>query len=457
MNPRTFSDDPKFIPFLYVLNQLLLKTSAVTVLNSLLFLITNDTLHLLPYDRACLFDLSGAQPKLVSISGQSEVSDTAPLVLQFEALAQAISTVPEPLALLEEHFPLSERERWRDLQKQNPAAVYWLPIYYDKKIILGLWLEQWGRHAFQMPITPLEPLLKDFLLPAYGIAWTRVAPRLSLKGAIAKNPKRAYLFSLALLAALFFIHLPLRIVAPCELISSNPYPIRAPLDGVIREIVVKTGQRVKTKDLLIQYESQAQLASLHSAEKQLLAKRLEVQRAAVLGSDDEQLKNELGILEAQKQKEEASLDFVRYEAGRLNVESPTDGIVVIDTPWDWIGRPVKAGEKILTVSDPDHTRVKIWIPDSDNVPLDTRKPIKIFLNTSPTHSYSAQIEYISNESTINERETPSFVAMADWINGPPPETKLGLKGSAVLYGESVSLIYYLLRRPWFALRNLIGM
>ena len=39
MNPRTFSDDPKFIPFLYVLNQLLLKTSAVTALNSLLFLI----------------------------------------------------------------------------------------------------------------------------------------------------------------------------------------------------------------------------------------------------------------------------------------------------------------------------------------------------------------------------------------------------------------------------------
>jgi multidrug efflux pump subunit AcrA (membrane-fusion protein) len=284
----------------------------------------------------------------------------------------------------------------------------------------------------------------------------RVSHRLSLRKALTKNPRRTYAIALVVVALLLLIRLPLRIVAPCEIVSSHPYPIRAPLEGVVKEIVVKPGEWVNKDDLLLLYENQVQKASLQSAEKQLLAKELELQRAAVLGWKDEQLQNELAILKAQKQKEEASLKFTQYEVGLLEVKSPIAGVAVIDSPEDWRGRPVKAGEKILTVSDPNHTKVKIWIPESDNVPLDPAKAVKIFLNTAPSYSYAAQIEYISNEASINENEIPSFVAMANWTGDQPTDAKLGLKGSAVLYGESVSLFYYILRRPWYALRNLIG-
>ncbi|NCF71464.1 MAG: hypothetical protein GWP59_07165, partial [Chlamydiales bacterium] len=50
----------------------------------------------------------------------------------------------------------------------------------------------------------------------------------------------------------------------------------------------------------------------------------------------------------------------------------------------------------------------------------------------------------------------SFVSEADWGETKSSDIKLGLKGSAILYGEEVSLFYWLMRRPWSSFRKLVG-
>ena len=39
---------------------------------------------------------------------------------------------------------------------------------------------------------------------------------------------------------------------------------------------------------------------------------------------------------------------------------------------------------------------------------------------------------------------------------PGPDVKMGLKGTAILYGDEVPLGYWLIRRPLAAVRRFIG-
>ena len=47
------------------------------------------------------------------------------------------------------------------------------------------------------------------------------------------------------------------------------------------------------------------------------------------------------------------------------------------------------------------------------------------------------------------------MAEGDWVK-PVTDVKLGVKGSAVLYGERVSLLYYIFRKPLMTVRDFLG-
>ena len=89
--------------------------------------------------------------------------------------------------------------------------------------------------------------------------------------------------------------------------------------------------------------------------------------------------------------------------------------------------------------------------------LDREKTIKIILNIDPTNGRQAKLLYIANASIVNDKHVPSFVAEAEWVDGGGKDVKMGLKGTAILYGQNVSVFYWIMRKPWAYFRNLIGM
>jgi len=83
--------------------------------------------------------------------------------------------------------------------------------------------------------------------------------------------------------------------------------------------------------------------------------------------------------------------------------------------------------------------------------------IRIILNINPAQSYEADLIYVANESLVTAQGVPSFVAEASWVNKQPLNTKLGLKGTAILYGDRVSLFYFIIRKPWATARHYVGL
>ena len=143
------------------------------------------------------------------------------------------------------------------------------------------------------------------------------------------------------------------------------------------------------------------------------------------------------------------------EAGLLIFGFRHTGIAIIDEVERWKGRPVNTGEAILKVANPDIVKVRILLPVSDAITLQQGTPVKVFLDIDPLHPLHAITEHASYEPVTTPDGTVAYhiIAQLSEHNNPP---RIGLQGSAKIYGEEVSLFYYLFRRPITALRQWLG-
>ncbi|MDF2577172.1 MAG: hypothetical protein K0S74_656 [Chlamydiales bacterium] len=442
------SDKVSAVQLLAIINQLSLQAYRSQSLEALIFQIVNDTYHAISYNRAMLWKYEDKQFVLLGISGQTQISKKSPLIDQTQLLMSHLKELEKPQILSKDSFKEQVHTIWHKLSADSlQPEICWFPIIQDKQLIGGLWLERW--HKEEWLNYELEML--GFITAAYAAAWDKYRNKFNWKKVF-----RFWGFYLGImLLGSFIIHVPLRIVAPCEVVSKDPVAISATLDGTIAQLEVKPGQLVKKGDLLYSYNPEIPLQNLKSFRKQVEVSQAELDRAVSLAFTHNRGLAEIEELSLRLRKEKIALETAEYQAKHLQGFAPKDGIVMLDDPEKWRGSPVTIGEKILQIADPSETKVRMWIPESDNIVLNQNKPIKVFLNVSPNRSFTAQLKYIASYTHVNDKGMPCFTSEANWIE-EEENLKLGLKGSAILYGEDVSLFYWLVRRPWTALRNFIG-
>lgn len=446
------SSGPSAKEAMYALNivsaihRLTLKAFEADNRNMLAFLILNDTIGVIKYDRAVLWDLERTPPKLLGVSGQSTINASTEIAKKWRRFVGKIKHFDTP-QIVEESQLIEEQPLWQEYVSTNlKPSVLWYPIVIDGKPRLGLWLERWDQ-----PWTPHDVDIMKSLIAGYAMAWKKFRPKAS--SGLKQMLKWLMIIGIPLL--LFGVHLPLRIVAPCEVVPKDPILITAPLEDIIQEVKVKPGQIVKKGDILAEYDKRVALQSLRIAQEQLKVAQEDLTRARTLAFRDEKSLAEIAVLEAKVKKELASLDLAKYRASRLLVKSPEPGIAMLENPDEWRGKPVRVGEKILMVIDPEKTKVRMWIPENDNVELNFQQPVKVFLNVTPTIDRPAKLNFISNASMVTEKNVVSFMAEADWID-EQKDVSPGLKGTALLYGEKVTLFYWLVRKPWNTFRVWTG-
>jgi multidrug resistance efflux pump len=437
------------IKVLAQLNQLCLAAFKKTKRQELIFQILNDTLQLVPYDRAVLWKMSGRKPSILGASGQSQINKDAGMAEHWQTVIRDLKKPEEIQELSEDSFkkhPALFKEIKRGSLKPQ---ILWLPIHTKNKQTMGLWLERWH----QKPWTAGEIDILSFLAQAYGSAWEKFLPKVPIKQ-VSKKP--AFIISALLLMSLFLVEVPLRIVGSCEVVGKDPVVMTAPLDGIIKQVVVKPGQYVQEGDLLFIYDTRLPEQSYKVAQKQVEVTESELHRAmAMTFQDKKQGLSEVAILRETLEKDKLGLQKSEQELLMAKVLSPISGVVLLDSPEKWRGNPVQLGELVLKVSDPSETKISIWIPEDDNIALDSSKQTRIMLNVSPEETFEGKLDYISSYGDVNEKGIPGFKAEANWVK-TPENAKMGLKGTAVLYGEDVSMFYWIVRRPWTTVRKFLG-
>lgn len=252
--------------------------------------------------------------------------------------------------------------------------------------------------------------------------------------------------------------IPIRqsVLAPAEVTAKNPFAVRAPLSGVVEEIVVKPNAPVKAGDLLVRMDSRDLRGQLEAAKQTLSVAEAEYRQGQQQAFFDERSKMALGVLKRRRDQAEADAAFLAGELERTEIRADRSGVAVFSDPQEWLGRPVAVGERILMVADPRAVELEADIPVGDAVALEKGAEVKFFLNASPTSPLEAELTRVAYRASATADGTLAYKARAEFvpIDGDAPQ--LGLKGTAKFYGEETFLGLYLLRRPLATLRLWLG-
>lgn len=166
--------------------------------------------------------------------------------------------------------------------------------------------QAWGFTIFAASAGILfrKPLGRVFSPVAWGVR--------SISGMVkVPNPVKWLIILAGLIAALFLIHMPLKISGHFTVLPQHNADVRAEAEGIIQEIYVNEGDEVKRKALIARLSDRDYTAELHKTKADIEAKEAEL-RLLEAGAKPE----EIEIVKNQITKAQELLVFARNEVNR---------------------------------------------------------------------------------------------------------------------------------------------
>ncbi len=258
-----------------------------------------------------------------------------------------------------------------------------------------------------------------------------------------------------LLIGALFIPLRLSVLAPAEIAPRDSVLIRSPLAGVIDKFHVRPNDIVEEGQLLFDLDSTTLRNQLDIARKSMQVAEAEYRRTQQKAVFDQNSKMDLSVHKMRVEEKAAEVQYYTELLNRVRVTALKAGIAVFTDIHDWIGRSVVVGEKVLSIADPEKVEVIIQLPMAEIIPLKENADMKLFLNIAPNRPYSGKIKYISYRAKPTSEGILSYK-----VKGRLAENehipRIGLSGTAKIYGGRTIMFYYLFRRPMAAFKQWLG-
>jgi len=417
------------------------------------FLMVNETTGLVRYRQGVLWRCTGAKRGTVAaLSGVAVLDAQAPYMVWLNRLLRWMQATHggTPVAVDAAAVP---PELARDWAEWLPAHALWLPLAVPGDGLPGaLFL------ARDEPWTEPEANLLGYAADAYGHAWRALDDRRHRARRLIPARGRAMLAALLLAATAGGLALPVHqsVLAPAEVIARAPTVVRAPIDGVVDRFEVQPNDPVAEGQVLLVLDRTRLQNRLEVARKALEVAEAEYRQASQQVLNDPRGKANLAVLKGRMDQQASEAAYVESLLARVEIRAPRAGIAIFDDVNDWIGRPVTIGERILTVADPQETELEIRLPVADAVTLETGADVRLFLNIAPQDPIPAHLTYAGYQADLTPDGVLAYRLKAAFdADGPGP--RIGLKGTAKLYGEQSSLFLYLMRRPLAAVRQRFGL
>ncbi len=424
---------------------------ATDSLNALAFSIANDAYALLHYHQALVLAQCGDDLELLCVSGLARPSEDSPYLVWLRRASRWLaSQVPDaqPRWLGRDSLapPDDIAEGWAEWW---PSGLWCIPLHDRDAQRLGLVL-------FLLEAPPAENLvpLMEGVWQTWAHCWASFGQRRRLLGW--RPSKRQALVAMAVAALLLLVPVRQTALAPAEIVSRQAQVVSSPIDGVIERMQVRPNQPVEAGTLLFSLDETTLRSRAEVLGKEVAVADAELMAASQRAFDNPQSKSELTLLNGRAQQRRAELAAVQAQLQRTRVRAPRAGVAVFSDPNDWLGKPVVTGERILQVADPAHPAMLIQLSVADAIALEPGAEVTLYLTAYPLSPLKGQVLETSYQARANDEGVVAYRLLAS-VEGQPEHARLGLHGTAKLYGERVVLGYYLLRRPFAALRAWSGL
>lgn len=420
----------------------------------LAYFMANETRLLTNAQQVAVFSASRRNRQTVSaVSAVAQIDRTSPLVLWFEDLVAALSEghgLAEPRELDAGAFPTSQPQ----MRDSYPLRhLLWIPLLDpDGKVIGGL------LQARAKPWSEHDIAITRHLAGACAHTSLALRGSESIYGRPLGLLKPRPLFLIAVLMGLMFLTpIPMSALAPVEVAPRDPFIVTAGVDGVIESVLVEPNAPVKKGEPLVRMADTVLKNRFEIAEREVLVAEAKYKKASQLAFVDMRGRHDLALAGAELELKTAERDFARDLLARSVITAGQDGVAVYSDKNELIGRSVAVGEKLMEIADPAATEFRIDLPVSDAIVLSERARVKVFLDADPLNPIETQLVRADFRARPRSGDVVAFRLVAAGPEGEAKINRLGVRGTAQIYGTQVTLGFYLFRRPISAARQWLGL
>ncbi len=380
--------------------------------------------------------------RLESASSVATVDAQAPLVRALVKKAAQVGQTQKTHAL-----DLTDLKADHGYPNCNGA---WVPFLdQQKKVFGGLLLSR------PLPWEASELAIADRCGQTYAHAVRALSPPSLIRTFALPRP-----FVVALLlsaAALMLVPVKLTVLAPFEVVPLAPHVVTAPIDGVIAQIDALPNSPVVAGQILYRFD-----ATVLQAEADIAAQKVQVSAARLATAQngaftDEDMKRSVAVSAKELDVANAELAYADSLLKRVKVRARKNGMLIFSSVTDWLGKPVRTGEKVMEIADPLQVVYRVDLGVRDSIALQQGNTVRLFLDADPLRPRDAVISELSYHASPLPDGQLAYRVMAKphRDDGTPP--RVGLRGTAQISGDQVSLGFYLLRRPIAAVRQSLGL
>lgn len=358
--------------------------------------------------QACLFAASSGQSSLVL--QQLRQSTSGQLVLGFGA-ANDKSARMSDLAAMGVVVCVGSAEQ---LQSKEAYSA----LIAQTQIELQRWLQVW----------------LDCRAGAKAAIWQR---RLHF---YRSRPGQVGLLAAGVLLACMALPLPYWPQRVCVVEPASKSFVASPIDGRIRQALVRPGDVVSAGQLLAHLDDEQLRWRLSTAASEYAAasKKRDTALATRAGG-------ELRLAQLEQERIALQIESLEQQLDRLELRSPVAGVVV---QGDWFqsdGAPVSRGDMLFEIASMDNMRVAIHLSTGDLARIEVGQTATVRVDAAPGSKWSAALSRIDPRGKVIDSNVV-FEATVD-VENASGQLRPGMKGTARLSSGTQALGWLLFHRP----------
>ncbi len=425
----------------------------------LFYILVNQTRSLVDYDQGVLLTTSlNSKLNPIAISDMTTVDSTSPYVQCVSELANFyIDTNNENLNEVHQvDFKSLDNSLIKQLKEYSPSNILWVPLKTIKNNVeIEFYLILFRNISFNEKeieiIKHISASYKYFLFSVRKCGFKTFLENMKFKSKYVK-------YTLLALILVMFIPVRMSVLAPFEVQAKDPFVVTSPLEGTVDEIKISPNQYIEKNQLIVKLKDTDLKNNYEVAKRKLDTIKAQLHTTKQVGFYDSDRKTEINRLESEVKLKIAELEYAKSQLEKTNIYAEEKGIAIIKNPNEWKGKPLVTGERIFLVADENNIELKIMLAVSDALFLEENAEVKVFIDNKVFESWEGKIKHISYEPELTPENILSYKIIAEFNDLKENEElpKIGLRGTAKIYSQKVSLFFYLFRKPITGLRQFIG-
>lgn len=410
-------------------------------LREVYYLIANRTRLVMEFNSSVVFETNGNTCKVLNVFGASTISNDSGFIEQLEKLCAILSKKSDTYCFKGQ---VDEAEFANIVSKYgNKFVVINLKRNQGHKSVFLVLLR--SRSFTKGEVSQAKVLQKDY---------SSVVSKFCSEGIFSafKDHKKSVsaLLILIVFVSCFF---PSRyqVVTPAEVVPDHAVVVRAPIKGIVEEVLVEPFEHVVKGQALVKLDASKLMHELHVARSEFKSRfeslKAQAQQSLIQAADKSKLMVEKKLLESYY----AKVQYLEDQVKKTEITADQDGVVLYNNKSELLGAPIDIGQKVLVLSDPGRKKLRALMNVNDAIKVNAGDELFFFNEDIGEDKFSAKVKSVEYKPQLTPVGELAYIVNAEFV-GNTTNLAIGSAGKAKIYGEETLAILRLLRLPISYLR-----